>query len=96
MSTGSSAAYTGTSPQRASNSLPLPSMSFRSVSTDTGTQPASSARSMTRGLSAIKTAFKGSARLSNWFSVRRAYMSSAGSLKSVMSIMFGMSRLLFI
>ena len=45
---------------------------LRSISRETGTKPASSAREITLGLSAMKMPFSGSSRLRSWFCVRRA------------------------
>ena len=58
------AVYTGIfSGHRARISAPRPVTCFGSIRKDTGTQPPSMARPMTRGLSATKRALAGSARL---------------------------------
>ena len=56
-----------------------------------GAYPASSARVITLGLSAIKMPFSGSRRLRSCASVKRANASSPGSEKSVISMMFDIS-----
>ena len=73
VSTSSGAVYTGISgSQRRRMSAPLPAMCCGSIRKDIGTQPASSARPMTSGLSAMNSALDGSARFTSWFSVARA------------------------
>ena len=72
VSTSVSAVKTGTSPQRAITPLACPAMCFRSSRSETGTYPASSARSMTLGLSAMNSPCSGSCRLRSCASVSRA------------------------
>ena len=92
VSTSSGAVYTGISgSQRVSISAPLPVMCCGSIRNETGTHPASSARPITSGLSAINRALDGSARFTSWFSVARAYTSSSGARKSVISMTWGIS-----
>lgn len=66
----------------------MPSTCFVSIKKESGTQPPSKARPITSGLSAMNIAFAGSARLTSWFSVSRAKMSSSGAEKDVMGMMF--------
>ena len=54
-----------------------------------GVYPASSARVMTLGLSAIKIPLSGSCRFSSCLSVSLAYTSSSRAEKSVISMIFG-------
>ena len=73
VSTSSGAVYTGISAgHRASTSAPRPVTCCASIKNDTGTHPASNARPMTSGLSAINSALSWSARFTSWFSVARA------------------------
>ena len=70
-STSNSATYTGNSLfvllhiRMASNASPSVSSCLFSISTETGTHPASNARMITFGLSAINIPFAGSARLTS-------------------------------
>ena len=80
------AVNTGTSPQRRMASSASAFTWPRSTSRDTGWQPASSARMITLGLSAMNIPLAGSKRFSSWASVSRAYTSSRGSEKSVITV----------
>ena len=66
------AVYTGTSPHRSMASRASSLQWLRSTSRDTGSNPASSARQITLGLSAMNIPFFGSNRFSSWASVSRA------------------------
>ena len=70
--TGSSAVKRGISPQRETTSLACPSICFRSMSRLTGSYPASRARWMTFGLSAMKSLSVRPWPERSWFSVSRA------------------------
>ena len=83
---GISAVYTGTSPHRAMAAWASSLQWLRSTSRETGLHPASSARQITLGLSAMNIPFLGSKRFNSWASVSRAYTSSSGALKSVISV----------
>ena len=87
----SSAVYTGRSPHRAISSRAWPRMWSRWVSRDTGTRPASRARPMTFGLSAMNRPRSAWVLRRSWPSVSRANTSSSGALKSVISMMLGMA-----
>ena len=67
-----SAVYTGASPQRVRISAAGPVICRRSMSRERGVYPASSARAITLGLSAMKIPFSGSRRLRSCACVRRA------------------------
>ena len=86
--TSYSAVYTGIAPQRSMISFAAPSTSIclRSHRQDIGTQPASSARSMTLGLSAMKIPGLGSYRCRNCVSFNLAYISNSGLSRSVISM----------
>ena len=68
--------------------FPSPSICFFSIRQDIGSYPASSALSITLGLSAIKIPFPGSALFNNCPSDNLAYTSSSSASKSLISIMF--------
>ena len=71
-STGSSAVNRGISPHRSTTSAAWPRMCFRSIKRLTGSYPASRARWMTLGLSAINSSLSSPWPLRSWFSVSRA------------------------
>ena len=86
VSTSNSAVYTGICPQRFMICFASPSTCFFSTRIEIGSYPASSARSTTFGLSAIKIPSSGFARFKSWISFVLAYTSSFGSSKSVISM----------
>ena len=88
--TSNAAQKTGTSCIRSRIGLPSPSICRFSIRHDTGSYPASSARSMTFGLSAINNPCAGQSLFSSCASVNRAYTSNSGARKSVISIRFDM------